>query len=209
MKYSRRTGHLKPEGAYQVLARAQELEANGHEIIHFEIGQRNLTFDPNQVVVSPGAKPNLFFPVLALVEPGDEVIYLNPGFPTYEAVIRVAGGIPMAVPLVEENCFSFNLEGFDSLINDRTRLIVLNSPSNPTGGVIPEADLGHIAAQAQKYNCSVLSDEIYCRIVYDELEAASIAAVPGMQERTIIVGGFSKTYAMTGCAWGMGITKYI
>jgi aspartate/methionine/tyrosine aminotransferase len=247
--FARRINHLKPEGAYQVLARAQELEAGGSDIIHLEIGQpdfetfsnisqagvqaitdgrtrynppagvkelraaiaadagqrRDMTISPEQVVVSPGAKPNLFFPTLALVEPGDDVIYPNPGFPTYEAMIGVAGGNPIAVPLLEENGFSFDLEAFDRLINDRTKLIILNSPSNPTGGMMPRADVEHIADAAQRYDCWVLSDEIYTRIVYDDLDVVSIAAVPGMQERTVIMDGFSKTYAMTGWRLGFGI----
>ena len=249
MSFANRTQHLHPEGAYQVLAHAQALEASGRKIIHLEIGQpdfdtfanirlagidainagltrytppsgiqvlreaiaedagrrRGLTFSPEQVVVSPGAKPNLFFPVMALVEPGDEVIYPNPGFPTYEAMIRVAGGIPVPVPLLEGNSFSFDLEAFNRLVSDRTRMIILNSPSNPTGGVIPQPDLEQIAAAAQRYNCWVMSDEIYARIVYDNTLAASIAALPGMLERTIIVDGFSKTYAMTGWRLGFGI----
>jgi len=249
MSYASRTQHLKPEGAYQVLGRAQSLEASGHQIIHLEIGQpdfetfpnislagikaisegltrytppigmkslreviaedagrrRGLQFHPDQVVVSPGAKPNLFFPAQALIEPGDEVIYPNPGFPTYEAMIRVAGGVPVPVPLLEENSFSFDLEAFHRLVNDRTRLIILNSPSNPTGGVIPQADLEQIAAAAQRHDCWVMSDEIYARIVYDNASVPSIAALPGMLERTIIVDGFSKTYAMTGWRLGFGI----
>ena len=249
MSFAHRTTHLKPEGAYQVLARANELEATGREIIHLEIGQpdyatfenvsqagieairagktrytppagmpslrealaedagrrRGIEVRPDEVVVSPGGKPNLFFPTLALVEPGDEVIYPNPGFPTYEAMIKVAGGIPVAVPLLEENQFSFDLEAFDKLINKKTRLIILNSPSNPTGGVIPPADLKHIASQAERYGCWVMSDELYTRIVYDGLEAPSIASLPGMKERTIIVDGFSKTYSMTGWRLGFGI----
>lgn len=247
--YARRTNHLKPEGAYQVLARAQELEAGGSDIIHLEIGQpdfetfpnvsqagiraisegrtrynhpagiaelrqaiakdagrrRGMEILPEQVVVSPGAKPNLFFPTLALVEPGDEVIYPNPGFPTYEAMIGVAGGNPIAVPLLEENDFSFDLEAFDGLINDRTKLIILNSPGNPTGGMIPRADVEHIAEAAQQYDCWVLTDEIYTRIVYNDLDVVSIAALPSMQERTVIMDGFSKTYAMTGWRLGFGI----
>jgi aspartate/methionine/tyrosine aminotransferase len=139
------------------------------------------------------------------VEPGDDVIYPNPGFPTYEAMIGVAGGNPIAVPLLEENGFSFDLEAFDRLINDRTKLIILNSPSNPTGGMMPRADVEHIADAAQRYDCWVLSDEIYTRIVYDDLDVVSIAAVPGMQERTVIMDGFSKTYAMTGWRLGFGI----
>jgi aspartate aminotransferase len=249
MNYAFRTSHLKPEGAYQVLARAQALEASGQEIIHLEIGQpdfdtftnislagiraitegqtrytppigmkslreviaenagklRGLQFDPDQVVVSPGAKPNLFFPALALIEPGDEVIYPNPGFPTYEAMIRVAGGVPVPVPLKEENNFSFDLEAFHRLVNERTKLVILNSPSNPTGGVMPLDDLKEIAAAAQKFDFWVMSDEIYGRIAYDNAVVPSIASLPGMLERTIIVDGFSKTYAMTGWRLGYGI----
>ena len=249
MGFAKRTHHLAPEGAYQVLAKAGQLEAAGRDIIHFEIGQpdydtfsnvslagikaisegqtrytdpagmpslreviaedvsrrRGITVHPDEVVVSPGGKPNLFFPTLALVEPGDEVIYPNPGFPTYEAMIGVAGGVPVPVPLLEENSFSFDLDAFDKLINRRTRLIILNSPSNPTGGVIPARDLAHIAAQAQKFDCWVLSDEIYARIAYDGLEVASVASLPGMRERTLIVDGFSKTYCMAGWRLGYGI----
>jgi aspartate/methionine/tyrosine aminotransferase len=249
MPFAQRVARLEAEGAYEVLARAGELERTGREIIHLEVGepdfetpppislagiraiaggrtrynppsgvmelreclaqaageQRGMTIRPSQVVISPGAKPNLFFPTLALVEPGDEVIYPDPGFPTYEAMIRVAGGIPRPVPLVEEHDFSFDLAVFDRLISDKTKLIVLNSPSNPTGGVIPIADLRHIAAAAQRHNCWVLSDEIYARIVFDGVDAPSIAALPGMAERTVIVDGFSKTYAMTGWRLGFGI----
>lgn len=249
MKFAARTHHLKPEGAYQVLARANQLEAAGKGIIHLEIGQpdyptfenvsqaginaiqsgktrytppagmpslreaiaeqagrqRGLTIHPEEVVVSPGGKPNLFFPTLALIEPGDEVIYPNPGFPTYEAMIKVAGGVPVAVPLLEQNQFSFDLDAFDRLINEKTKLIILNSPSNPTGGVIPLADLKHIASQAERYDCWVMSDELYVRMVYDGLSAPSIASLPGMKERVIIVDGFSKTYSMTGWRLGFGI----
>ena len=176
------------------------------EVIAEDAGRRRgIQIHPEEVIVSPGGKPNLFFPTLALVEPGDEVIYPNPGFPTYEAMIGVAGGVPVAVPLLETNSFSFDLEAFDKLVNKRTKLIILNSPSNPTGGVIPSADLEHIARQAQKFDCWVLSDEIYARIVYVGLQVCSIASLPGMRERTIIVDGFSKTYSMTGWRLGYGI----
>jgi aspartate/methionine/tyrosine aminotransferase len=164
--------------------------------------QRCLEFDPASVVVGTGSKPGLFFPALALVSPGDEVLYPNPGFPTYEAMIRVAGGIPVPIPLREENGFLFDLDAFDSRISDRTRLIILNSPANPTGGVIPLDDLKHIAGKAQKHDTWVLSDEIYTRLVYDGLTAHSIAEVDGMLERTVIADGFSKTYSMTG--WRLG-----
>jgi len=244
--FTERVLYLEAEGAYAVLARAQELEAQGRKIIHLEIGQpdfptpehvsaagiqaivegktkytppagipkfreliadyagrqRNLKLDPAQVVVGSGSKPGLFFPTLALVAPGDEVLYPDPGFPTYEAMIRVAGGVPVPVPLREENNFSFDLDAFNAKISDRTKLIVLNSPANPTGGVIPLDDLKHIAGKAQKHNCWVLSDEIYTRLVYDGLIAHSIAEIDGMLDRTIIVDGFSKTYSMTG--WRLG-----
>lgn len=168
--------------------------------------RRGVDISPEQVVVSPGGKPNLFFPTLALVNPGDEVIYPNPGFPTYEAMIRVAGGIPVPVPLVEENGFSFDLDVFDRRIGEKTRMIIINSPGNPTGGIIPPADLAHIASAAEKYDAWVLSDEIYSRIVYDGVQdAPSIYALPGMARRTIVMDGFSKTYAMTGWRLGYGI----
>jgi aspartate/methionine/tyrosine aminotransferase len=175
------------------------------EVIAADAGKRRgISISPAQVVVGPGAKPGLFFPTLALVEPGDEVIYPDPGFPTYSAMIGVAGGTPVPTPLSEANDFSFDLDAFDRKINARTRLIVLNSPANPTGGVIPLADLERIAAKAIEYDCWVISDEIYARLAYDGRPVSSIAALPGMAERTVIVDGFSKTYAMTG--WRLGFT---
>ena len=164
-----------------------------------------MAIDPDQVVVSPGAKPNLFFPALALIEPGDEVIYPNPGFPTYEAMIRVAGGIPVPVPLVEEKNFSFDLDAFRTLVNRKTKLVILNSPGNPTGGVMPLQDLEAIASIARNYNFWIMSDEIYSRIAYDDMDVPSMVTLPGMMERTIVVDGFSKTYAMTGWRLGYGI----
>jgi len=167
--------------------------------------RRGIRITPAQVVVGPGAKPALFFPTLALIHPGDEVIYPDPGFPTYAAMIGVAGGIPVPVPLLEAQGFSFDLDVFDQVVSQRTRLIILNSPGNPTGGVIPRPDLEHIAAAAQRYDTWVLSDEIYLRLAFDGLDVPSIAALPGMQERTVICDGFSKTYAMTGWRLGFGI----
>ncbi|HET90943.1 MAG TPA: pyridoxal phosphate-dependent aminotransferase [Chloroflexi bacterium] len=167
--------------------------------------RRDIRITPAQVVVGPGAKPALFFPTLALIHPGDEVIYPDPGFPTYAAMIGVAGGIPVPVPLLEAQGFSFDLDVFDQVVSQRTRLIILNSPGNPTGGVIPRPDLEHIAAAAQRYDTWVLSDEIYLRLAFDGLDVPSIAALPGMQERTVICDGFSKTYAMTGWRLGFGI----
>jgi aspartate/methionine/tyrosine aminotransferase len=166
--------------------------------------RRRVRFEPQQVVIGPGAKPALFFPTLALVRPGDEVIYPDPGFPTYAAMIEVAGGTPVPVPLREEEDFSFELKVFDRLVSNHTRMIVLNSPSNPTGGVMPPSALEHIASVAMDQNIWVLSDEIYDRLIYDT-PALSIASLPGMAERTIICDGFSKTYAMTGWRLGYGI----
>ena len=167
--------------------------------------RRGIEVKPSQVVVGPGAKPALFFPTLALVRPGDEVIYPDPGFPTYEAMIGVAGGIPMPVPLSEEDDFAFDLDAFDRMVSDRTRLIILNSPSNPTGGVLSLPVLEHIAAAAQRHDVWVNSDEIYFRLTFDGATAPSIATLPGMRERTVICDGFSKTYAMTGWRLGFGI----
>jgi aspartate aminotransferase len=169
--------------------------------------RRGITLEPAQVVIGPGAKPALFFPTLALVRPGDEVIYPDPGFPTYKAMIEVAGGIPVPVPLREEQDFSFDLEVFDRMVSDKTRMVILNSPSNPTGGVMQMSALEHIAEIARRRNFWVLSDEIYARLVYDA-PAPSIITLPEMVERTIICDGFSKTYAMTGWRLGYGIMPF-
>lgn len=166
--------------------------------------RRDLTFSPSQVVVGPGAKPALFFPTLALVQPGDEVIYPDPGFPTYRAMIEVAGGAPVPVPLLEADNFTIDMDAFRAAVSERTRMVILNSPSNPTGGVMGFPDLEEIAAAASQHNFWVLSDEIYSRLVYAET-APSIAIFPGMEDRTIICDGFSKTYAMTGWRLGYGI----
>ena len=167
--------------------------------------RRGTAFSPAQVVIGPGAKPALFFPTLALVRPGDEVIYPDPGFPTYAAMIGVAGGKALPVPLVEERDFSFDLDAFDRLVSDKTRLIILNSPSNPTGGVMPLEALERIARVAIERDIWVLSDEIYMRLAFDGCAVPSIATLPGMGERTVICDGFSKTYAMTGWRLGYGI----
>ena len=176
------------------------------EAIAEQVGaQRGVEIRPSQVVVSPGAKPTLFFPTLALVRPGDEVICPDPGFPTYDAMIRVAGGQPVPVPLREETDFSFDLDAFDAALSDATRMIIINSPGNPTGGVLSAEALYHIARAAIARDIWVLSDEIYSRLVFGERAAPSIVALPGMAERTIICDGYSKTYAMTGWRLGFGI----
>jgi aspartate/methionine/tyrosine aminotransferase len=147
----------------------------------------------------------LFFPTLALIEPGDEVIYPDPGFPTYVAMIGVAGGVPVPVVLREQTGFAFDLEAFDRAVSDRTRMIILNSPGNPTGGVLPPDVLAYIAEAARRHDAWVLSDEIYTRLTFDGVSASSIVALPGMRKRTVICDGFSKTYAMTGWRLGYGV----
>ncbi|MCK4889206.1 MAG: pyridoxal phosphate-dependent aminotransferase [Candidatus Aminicenantes bacterium] len=244
-----RTLHLEPEGAYAVLAKANELAASGKKIIHLEIGQPDfqtfaniakagteaimngetrytpsagipslrkeiaeytgerlgLNFIPDQVVVGPGAKPLLFFPMMAILEPGDEAIYPDPGFPSYKAIIETMGAKPVPIPLRESKNFSFDMDELEAKVNEKTRLLIINSPSNPTGGVTPEEDLKKVAELAEKYDFWVLSDEIYTRLVYSGEPVASICQIPGMEKRTIIMDGFSKTYAMTGWRLGYGI----
>jgi aspartate/methionine/tyrosine aminotransferase len=180
------------------------VEALREAIAHDAGQRRGIMVSPAQVVVGPGTKPALFFSTLALVRPGDEVIFPDPGFPTYAAMIAVAGGIPVPVALREQTDFAFDLDELESRLSSHTRLIILNSPSNPTGGVLPRSVLERIAELATRRGLWVISDEIYSRITYG-VEPISIAALPGMQERTIICDGFSKTYAMTGWRLGFGI----
>jgi len=166
--------------------------------------RRGVRATPEMVVVTPGAKPILFFVVLALVDEGDEVLYPNPGFPIYESMIRYIGGIPVPVRLLEEKGFTLDVGQLCDRVGPKTRLIILNYPHNPTGGIIPESGLRAIAEVAAKYNVPVLSDEIYSRILYDT-EHKSIAGMPGMESLAIVLDGFSKTYAMTGWRLGYGI----
>lgn len=165
---------------------------------------RGITVKPEQVVVTPGAKPIMFFVILALVDAGDEVVTPNPAFPIYESMIRFTGGIPRFYRLREENNFRFDPDEFRSLVNAKTKLIILNSPQNPTGGVLEESDLAVIAELATKYDIPVLADEIYWQIIYDG-KFHSITQFPGMAERTIILDGFSKSYSMTGWRLGFGV----
>ncbi|MBX5495063.1 MAG: pyridoxal phosphate-dependent aminotransferase [Bryobacteraceae bacterium] len=166
---------------------------------------RKIQVGPEHVCVVPGGKPIIFFSMLALLEPGDEVIYPNPGFPIYESMIRFLGAKPVPIPLIEQRGFSFDLNILKEKLSDRTRMLVLNSPQNPTGGVIPADDLAAIADLVRDRNLMVLSDEIYSRIYYGGAAPLSIAALPGMLEKTIILDGFSKTYAMTGWRIGYGV----
>ena len=163
--------------------------------------RKRFAVDPENVVVTPGAKPIMFYALLALAQPGDEVIYPDPGFPIYESMTRFVGATPVPIPLREENEFRMDVQELRSLVTDRTRLIIFNSPHNPTGSVLTEEDLRAIADLAAERDITVLADEIYGRILY-EGEHHSIAALPGMAERTIVLDGFSKTYAMTG--WRLG-----
>jgi len=250
IKLAERMNRLGTESAFEVLAKAKALEAEGKEIIHLEIGEpdfdtpphiveeacralrsgathytpaagirelreviaeqfsrtRGHEISPEQVVVTPGAKPIMFFTILALAGPGDEVIYPNPGFPIYESVINFAGAKPVPLPLREERDFRFDVNELRDLITERTVLIILNSPQNPTGGVLEPEDLEAIAEICTEKDIPVLSDEVYEHILY-EGEFASISSYPGMStaERTIVLHGFSKTYAMTGWRLGYGI----
>ncbi|HTR24906.1 MAG TPA: pyridoxal phosphate-dependent aminotransferase [Terriglobales bacterium] len=167
---------------------------------------RNIPVTSDEVVVVPGGKPIIFFSILALVDEGDEVIYPNPGFPIYESMVNYVGGRAVPIPLREERDFSVDVKELASLINDRTRLIILNSPHNPTGGTLTKRDVLAIAEAIGDRNIMVLSDEIYSRLIF-EGEDFSIASVPGFKDRTIILDGFSKTYAMTGWRMGYGVMR--
>ena len=162
---------------------------------------RGIAIDAENVVVATGAKPFLFFTVLATCGPGDEVIYPDPGFPIYESAVRFSGATPVPLPLREERGFSFDPGELESLLGPRTRLVILNAPQNPTGGVIARADLERAAAAIERTPAWVLTDEVYSRITYD-VEAPSIASLPDLLERTVLLDGFSKTFAMTG--WRLG-----
>jgi len=167
---------------------------------------RGVKFTPEEVVVVPGGKPIIFFTLLALVEEGDEVIYPNPGFPIYESMINFLAAKAVPIPLHEDRDFRLDVDELASRITDRTKLIIINSPQNPTGGVLTKNDIYDIATAIGDRNLMVLSDEIYCRLLF-EGEPFSISAVEGMKDRTIILDGFSKTYAMTGWRMGYGVMR--
>jgi len=165
---------------------------------------KGIEASPDQVVVTPGAKPIMFFAMLALIEDGDEVIYPNPGFPIYESMTRYVGGTAVAAPLREENDFRMDVAEVESLVTPRTRMIVINSPHNPTGSILTGDDIRQIARIAAEHDLVVLADEIYGRLQYED-EPLSIATLPDMADRTITLDGFSKTFAMTGWRLGYGI----
>ena len=248
MNFADRMGRLGTESAFEVLAKAKGLEAQGRDIIHLEIGQpdfitpaniceaafkamkdghtgygpsagllefreviaehisqtRGVEIHPDEVTVTPGAKPIIFFTILALVNEGDEVIYPNPGFPIYESVIDFIDGKAVPLLLCEEVDFRFRIEDLEAAISDRTKLLIINSPQNPTGGTLAKSDLEAIADLAIKHNFYVLTDEVYSRILYEGVHD-SLISFPGMKERTILLEGHSKTYAMTGWRLGYGI----
>jgi len=166
--------------------------------------RRGARATPEMVVVTPGGKPIMFYVILALIDPGDEVLYPNPGFPIYESMIRYIGGVPVPVRLLESRDFELDIDQLIGRVGPKTRLIVLNSPHNPTGGVVPESGLRAVADVAARHGIPVLADEIYSQILY-EGRHFSIAAVPGMEPHAIVLDGFSKTYAMTGWRLGYGI----
>jgi len=168
---------------------------------------RKIPVASEEVVVVPGGKPIMFFTILALIDEGDEVIYPNPGFPIYESMIDYVGGRAVALPLREERDFSVDVKELASLITGRTKLIILNSPHNPTGGMLTRKDILEIAEAIGNRNIMILSDEIYSRLIYDGNEHFSIMSVPGFKERTILLDGFSKTYAMTGWRMGYGVMR--
>jgi aspartate/methionine/tyrosine aminotransferase len=165
---------------------------------------RGIRVAPEEVVVTPGAKPIMFFTIMALVNRGDEVIYPNPGFPIYESVINFVGGVPVPIPLREESGFGFDLPLFEKRVSDRTRLIVINSPQNPTGGVLEPSQIERIADIARSRRIPLLTDEIYREFLY-EGEFMSPVGLPGMKEHSIILDGFSKSFAMTGWRLGYGV----
>ena len=248
MKLAERMSRLGTETAFEVLAKARILEAEGRDIIHLEIGEpdfdtpaniieagkralgsgythygpspglmevrariaeevsktRNISVTGDNIVITPGAKPIMFFTMLALVDEGDEVLYHNPGFPIYESMIMFAGGVPVPMKLLASRDFNVDVDEVASQITSRTKLMVINSPNNPCGSTIERSEQEALAALAKEHGIIVLSDEIYRRFLY-EGEHYSMASFPGMRDQTIILDGFSKTYAMTGWRIGYGV----
>jgi aspartate/methionine/tyrosine aminotransferase len=189
--------HYSPSGGLPELRQAIAEEVSR---------SRGVKVSPDEVVVTPGGKPIMFFAMLALIEKRDEVIYPNPGFPIYESMINYVDGKAVPIQLHEERDFAMDVDEMASLITDRTRLIILNSPQNPTGGVLPRRDVERVAEAIGNRNILVLSDEIYHRLQFED-EPFSIMSVPGMKESTILLDGFSKTYAMTGWRIGYGVMR--
>jgi aspartate/methionine/tyrosine aminotransferase len=246
VKFARRMDNLGTEGAFEVLARARMLEADGKSVIHLEIGEpdfptpdniieaaygamredythytpaggilevreavadflnRRLGTDvqPLEVVMVPGSKNVLLFTLLSCIEPGDEVILPDPGYPVYESLVRFIEAKPVPIRLREDRGFRMDLDELASLVTDRTRLLIVNTPQNPTGGVLTRADVEFIARLAIERDLLVLADEIYSQIIYGDFQHTSLLSLPGMRERTVLLDGLSKAYAM--CGWRLG-----
>ncbi len=168
--------------------------------------RRGISVDPSGVVITPGAKPIMFYTILALVEPDDEVLYPDPGFPIYASMINFVGGTAVPYKLVEERDFDIDVKEIVGKISDRTRLMILNSPNNPTGGIVSRSEMETLADALKEHDVTVLSDEIYSRLIYDG-DQVSPAAFPELRDRVIILDGFSKTYAMTGWRLGYGVMR--
>lgn len=189
--------HYSPSGGLPEFKRA---------IASYVSKTRGIPVAEENVCAASGGKLIIYHTIQALIDPGDEAIYPNPGYPIYESIINFVGGKAVPLPLLESKEFSFDIKDLENIVTDKTKLIIINTPQNPTGGILSKKDLEAIAKIAIDRNIYVLSDEIYSRILYDG-EFNSIASLPGMQERTIIVDGFSKTYAMTGWRLGFGVTN--
>ena len=246
IKFANRMQNLGTEGAFEVLAKARMLEAQGKNVIHLEIGEPDFPtpdniveaaygamhadythytpaggilevrqavadflnrrfgtdVEPLEVVMVPGSKNVLLFTLLSCVEPGDEVILPDPGYPVYESLVRFIEAKPVPIRLREERGFRMDLEELASLVTDKTRLLIVNTPQNPTGGVLTREDVEFISRLAIERDLMVLSDEIYSQIVYGDFEHVSLLAQPGMRERTVLLDGMSKAYAM--CGWRLG-----
>jgi aspartate/methionine/tyrosine aminotransferase len=251
MDLADRMARLGTESAFEVLARAQALEADGHEIIHLEIGEPDFPtashiveaavdalraghthyvpapgipplraavvefldrhgrlpagVTPDRVIITPGAKPIMFFTIMALCSEGDEVLYPDPGFPMYESIAAFAGAVPVPVPLRERNGFRVDTDELESLITSRSKLLIINSPHNPCGSALTREDCEAIARLALRHDLTVLSDEVYWAIRYDDEKHASVLDVDGLADRTVLLDGWSKTFAMTGWRLGFGV----
>src|SRR6476660_7798311 len=246
LRVASRMSTIGTESAFEVSARARALEAQGHSIIHLQIGEpdfdtpahvreaakraladgathyapfagipalreaiaadvtarKGFAVEPSQVFVTVGGKGVMLYAILGLVDPGDDVIVPDPGYPIYESLTRFVGATPVPIPIRMEHEFRLDVDELASLITPRTSVLFINSPANPTGGVLTRTDLEQIAELAIRHDLWVVADEIYGRILYDGAEHVSIASLPGMAERTIVLDGFSKTFAMTG--WRLG-----
>jgi aspartate/methionine/tyrosine aminotransferase len=183
---------------------SQGLPRLRESIAHYISTTRGIKVGPEHVCVVPGGKPIMYYTIMALIDDGDEVIFPDPGFPIYESMIRYQGGVPVSLPLTMDRGFSFDLDYFQSLLTPKTKMVILNSPQNPTGGIIPGDQVKALADMLRDRDIMILSDEIYSRIIYDG-EPVSITQFPGMLEKTIILDGFSKTFSMTGWRMGYGV----